>query len=344
MKAVVIHAPHDLRLDEWETTQPGPGEVQIRIGAGGICGSDLHYYHHGGFGTVRIQQPMVLGHEIAGTVAAIGPGVTAVAPGDRVAVNPSAPCNHCRFCLAGMQNHCLDMRFYGSAMRNPHVHGGFREMLTCREDQAHRLPSGTDLAEAAFAEPLAVCLHAATQAGPLLGQRVLVSGCGPIGALSVLVARQAGAREIVVTDLLDEPLALACTIGADIGINMAADPAGLAPYYADKGAFDVVLEASGAPKAIAAAIPAARPGATLVQIGIGGAETPLPLNLAVSKELTLRGTFRFHQEFAWAADAIATRRIDVRPLLTATLPAAQAREAFDLASDRKRAMKVQLAF
>ncbi len=345
MKAVVIHAPHDLRLDEWTAAEPpGPGEVAVRIGAGGICGSDLHYYHHGGFGTVRIQHPMILGHEIAGTVSAVGPGVTRVAAGDRVAVSPSAPCGHCRYCLEGLAQHCLDMRFYGSAMRNPHVHGGFREQLVCQEDQAHPLPAGTDLTEAAFAEPLAVCLHAARQAGPLLGKRVLVSGCGPIGALSVLVARHGGAREIVVTDLLDEPLALARRVGADRTVNMAAEPNGLAGFTQDKGYFDVVLEASGAGPAIAAACAAARPQAVLVQIGNGGAETALPLNMVVAKELTLRGTFRFHEEFAWAVGFIGSRRIDVRPLLTAVLPAAEAGRAFDLASDRKQAMKVQLAF
>ncbi len=344
MKAVVIHAPHDIRLDDWELEAPQADQIQLQIGAGGICGSDLHYYHQGGFGTVRIQHPMVLGHEIAGTVTAMGTNVAGLDVGDRVAVNPSVSCGHCKYCLEGMQNHCLDMRFYGSAMRSPHVHGGFREVLTCRADQAHKLSSGTHLNEAAFAEPLAVCLHAGKQAGPLLGKRVLVSGCGPIGALSVLVARHGGARQVVVTDLLDEPLALARRIGADEAINMATTPDGLAKFGAEKGTFDVVLEASGAPRAIAAAIGAARPQATIVQIGIGGAETAIPLNVVVSKELRLRGTFRFHEEFAWAVDFIASRRIDVRPLLSAVIPAADARAAFDLASDRKRAMKVQLAF
>ena len=350
MKAVVIHAPYDLRFGEWEADaqgpgqEPGPGQVQVRIGAGGICGSDLHYYHQGGFGTVRIQQPMVLGHEIAGTVAAAGPGVASVVVGDRVAVSPSAPCGHCKYCREGMQNHCLDMRFYGSAMRMPHVHGGFREQLICREDQAHKLPSGTELTEAAFAEPLAVCLHAAKQAGPLQGKRVLVSGCGPIGALSVLVARHGGAREVVVTDLLEEPLSLARQIGADQAINMATTPDGLAKFAADKGTFDVVFEASGAGPAVAASILAARPQAVIVQLGIGGAETAIPLNLVVSKELSLRDTFRFHEEFSWAVDFIGRHQIDVRPLLSAVLPAANARQAFDLASDRKQAMKVQLAF
>ena len=344
MKAIVIHAPHDIRIDEWPVEAPGPEQVSVRIAAGGICGSDLHYYHQGGFGTVRIQHPMVLGHEIAGTVAAVGSGVTRVSVGDLVAVNPSVPCGRCRYCLDGMANHCLDMRFFGSAMRTPHVHGGFREQLTCREDQVHLLPPGTDLTEAAFAEPLSVCLHAARQAGSLMGKRVLVSGCGPIGALCALVARHGGALEIVVTDLLDEPLAVVRRLGADRVINMAAQPDGLAEYGKDKGTFDVVLEASGAGPAVAAAAAAARPGAVIVQVGIGGAETAVPLNTFVAKELTLRGTFRFHEEFAWAVDFITQRKIDVRPLLSAVLPLSEARHAFDLASDRKQSMKVQVTF
>jgi L-idonate 5-dehydrogenase len=345
MRAAVIHAPHDLRIEEAPEQPFGANDVRIRVGAGGICGSDLHYYHHGGFGTVRIQEPMILGHEIAGAVIAIGPNVTTVAIGDKVAVNPSLPCGVCRYCLDGRSNHCLDMRFYGSAMRTPHIQGGFREELVCTQAQAVKLPAGVAITEAAFAEPLSVCLHAARQAGPLLGRRVLVTGTGPIGALLIMVARQAGAREIVATDLLDPPLALAGTIGADRTINTRTDSNGLNCYAADKGTFDVVFEASGAPPALAAAITVARPGATIVQVGIGADAMPsVPLNTLVAKEITLRGTFRFHAEFAWAVDFIVSRRIDVRPLLTEVVPLADAVRAFDLATDRSRAMKVLLSF
>jgi len=134
-RALVIHAPHDLRVEPREVPAPGPGEVRVRIRRGGICGSDLHYHRHGGFGTVRLKHPMVLGHEVAGEVEAVGEGVTRVSPGDRVAVNPSRPCGTCRFCQKGLQNHCTDMRFYGSAMRDPHVDGAFREVLTTTEAQ-----------------------------------------------------------------------------------------------------------------------------------------------------------------------------------------------------------------
>jgi L-idonate 5-dehydrogenase len=343
MKAAIIHAPLDLRIDDIAPPTMGEGEVMVRIRAGGICGSDLHYYQHGGFGTVRIQEPMILGHEMAGEVVDTGAGVTGLAAGDHVAVNPSRPCGHCRFCLEGMANHCLDMRFFGSAMRMPHVQGGFREMLVCQAAQAVLVPPDVPLELAAFAEPLSVCLHAARQAGSLHGRRVLVTGVGPIGALCVLVARHAGAREIVVTDLTEAALAMARRIGADLALNTATDPQALDRFGADKGHFNVAFEASGAGPALASALQVVRPGGTIVQVGIGGSDAKVPLNTLVAKEISLRGTFRFHEEFAWAVDLLAKRALDVMPLLTEILPLDQAVRAFDLAGDRSRAMKVQLA-
>ena len=344
MRAAVIHAPRDLRIEEADIPALGPEDVKVRIRAGGICGSDLHYYLHGGFGSVRLRQPMILGHEIAGEVLETGAEVSRVRPGDRVAVNPSRPCGRCRFCLEGRANHCLDMRFYGSAMRMPHVQGGFREVLVCGEAQAVPVPPGLALETAAFAEPLSVCLHAARQAGPLLGRRVLVTGTGPIGALAILVARQAGAREIVATDITDVPLALARRIGADAALNTASAPKALDRFKADKGYFDVVFEASGSAIALAGALEVTRPGGVIVQVGLGGGDMTLPVNLLVAKEISLRGTFRFHEEFAWAVDFLAAGAIDVSPLLTEIVPLAEAVRAFDLAADRTRAMKVLLAF
>lgn len=343
MLAAVLHAPRDLRIEEVADAAPGPGEVAVRVRAGGICGSDLHYYLDGGFGAIRLREPMILGHEIAGEITATGPGVTAVRPGDRVAVNPGVACGTCRFCLAGHPNQCLDMRFYGSAMRVPHVQGGFRQQLVCKETQAVRLPADMAPETAAFAEPLAVCLHAARQAGPLQGRRVLVSGTGPIGALAILVARHGGAREVVATDLSPAPLAIARRIGADAAFDLRAEPDALDRFGADKGTFDVVFEASGSGAALAGVLRAARPGATIVQIGTGG-DIPLPLSVLVAKEITLRGTFRFNEEFTWAAEFLASGAIRVDPLLTEVVPVREATRAFDLATDRSRAMKVQLAF
>jgi L-idonate 5-dehydrogenase len=343
MRAVVIHAPKDLRIDEFPDAEPGPGEVRVRIAAGGICGSDLHYYHHGGFGTVRIRQPMALGHEIAGMIAAVGDGVSHLVPGMRVAVNPSQACGVCVHCREGMRNQCLDMRFMGSAMRNPHVQGGFREHVTVAAAQAIPIGDRLSLAEAAMAEPLAVCLHAASQAGRLMGKRVLVTGCGPIGALMVLVARYAGAAEIVATDVAEAPLVIARRFGADHAFNVAGATAALDPWRAGKGTFDVLFEASGNAAALRLAFDLLRPGATIVQLGLGG-EVTLPLNSIVTKELQLRGTFRFDPEFELALRLMGGGRLDVKPLITASLPFEQAIDAFELASDRSKAMKVQLTF
>ena len=343
MKAVVIHAAGDLRVDDVESGPLGAGEVRVRMAAGGICGSDLHYYRHGGFGAVRLREPMVLGHEIAGTVMETAADVTDLRVGQKVAVNPSRPCGQCRFCRVGQENHCSDMRFYGSAMRFPHVQGGFREELVCAASQAVPVPDHVSLAEAAMAEPLAVCLHAANQAGPLLGRRVLVTGAGPIGVLLVAVARRAGAAEIIVSDVLDAPLRFAAEAGADRTINVAQDPDGLRDYGRNKGTVDVMLEAAGSAAPLRTGLDVVAPRGIIVQVG-QGAEAQLPMSLIVTKELQLRGTFRFGAEFTTAVAFIAPRLVDVRPLLTETVPMAEARRAFELAGDKSLSMKVQLAF
>ena len=342
MKAVIIHATKDLRVEERAVETPGPGQVGIAIGAGGICGSDLHYFNHGGFGTIRVKHPMVLGHEVAGTVTALGAGVETIAVGDRVAVSPSLPCNECEYCLKGQQNHCLNMRFYGSAMRMPHVDGAFRQQLVAEASQCHKLADGVSLAEGAFAEPFAVTLHAVNRAGSLLGKRVLITGSGPIGALCVLAARVHGAREIIVTDVVDAPLAYARKVGADRTINVADAPEQLTALAAGKGTLDVMFEASGNAAALASGLAALRPRSTLVQLGLGG-DIALPQNVVVGKEIDIRGSFRFHEEFGLAVDLINQRRVDVRPLLSNTFPIDEAVKAFELASDRSRSMKVQLA-
>lgn len=342
MKAIVIHGPKDLRIEDRPEEAPGSGEVLVRVVSGGVCGSDLHYYAHGGIGAVRLREPMILGHEVAGRIEALGPGVRGLAEGQLVAVSPSRPCGACRYCLEGLPNHCLDMRFYGSAMPFPHIQGAFRNLLVA--DAAQCAPAdGLTPGEAAMAEPLAVCLHAVRQAGGLVGKRVLVTGCGPIGQLSILAARRAGAHEIIAADLTAFTLGMARAAGADATLDMAADPQALAPFGADKGTFDVLLECSGAAPALAAAIGALRPAATIVQLGLGG-DMAVPMQALTVKELTLKGSFRFHPEFAVAVDMMRKGLIDAKPLITDTVPLADAEQAFRLAGDRTRAMKVQIAF
>ncbi|MBB4406916.1 MULTISPECIES: L-idonate 5-dehydrogenase [Agrobacterium tumefaciens complex] len=343
MKAVVIHAAKDLRIEERPDEQPGPGQVEVAIEAGGICGSDLHYYNHGGFGTVRVREPMILGHEVAGTIKALGEGVSGLAVGDRVAVSPSRPCNHCEFCLKGQQNQCLNMRFYGSAMPMPHIQGAFRQRLVAEAYQCHKVRDGVSIHEAAMAEPFAVTLHGVNRAGALTDKRVLVTGCGPIGALAIIAARAHGAREILATDIMDAVLQKALAIGADRVINVASDPDALSAYSANKGYFDVQFEASGNERAVRSGLEALKPRSTVVQLGLGG-DVSIPQNMVVAKEIEMKGTFRFHEEFGLAVDFINQRRVDLKPLLTGTFPLEEAVAAFEAAGDRSRSMKVQLAF
>ncbi len=343
MEALVIHAPGDLRVETVDTGPLGAGQLQVRVRCGGICGSDLHYYQHGGFGAIRIKEPMVLGHEVSGVIEAVGSDVTGFAPGERVAISPSNPCGKCRFCQQGLQNHCLDMRYYGSAMRTPHVQGAFRQQIVCETHQAHKLADSVSDGEGAMAEPLSVALHAVNRAGPLLGKRVLVTGCGPIGALAIVAARRAGASHIVATDVGAHTLGKALKVGADEVVNVAETPDGLARFTQDKGSFDVLFEASGNGRALVGAFDALRPRGIIVQVGLGG-EMTLPINTIVAKEFELRGAFRFHEEFAVAVELLNKGLVDVKPLISATLSYRDSARAFALAADRSQAMKVILNF
>lgn len=338
-----LHGPHDLRLETMDLLGPAAGEVLVRMGAGGICGSDLHYFHDGGFGPIRVKEPIILGHEVAGTVEALGGGVEGLSVGDKVALNPSRPCGECRFCLEGHINHCLNMRFFGSALRFPHEQGAFRERMVVRAAQCERLSPGTSVAQGACAEPLAVCLHAANRAGDLQDRRLLVTGAGPIGVLCAAVARHRGAAEIVVTDLQDAPLAVASDMGATRAVNVGREPAALDEYAVDKGTFDVAFECSAAGPALASAIATVRPLGRIVQVGVTG-DMGVPINALVGKEIDLVGTHRFHAEFAEAVRLIDGGAIDVRPMITHSLPVTALSEAFEVAGDRTRAVKAQLEF
>ena len=307
MKALVIHGAKDLRLETRDAEAPGPGQVAVALKAGGICGSDLHYYNHGGFGPIKLREPMVLGHEVAGEIVELGPDVEGLRVGQLVAISPSRPCYNCLYCRAGQLNHCLNMRFYGSAMPFPHIQGAFQEYLVAEAEQCV-VADGLTAGEAAMAEPLAVALHAVKQAGNLLGARVLVTGSGPIGALTILAARRAGAAEIIATDLSDYTLAKAKAVGADQTHNILTQPQALAPYSVDKGQVDVHFECSGAAAALASGISVLRPAGQLIQLGLGG-DMNVPMQALTAKEISLKGSFRFHFEFK-ASGVFDAKRLD----------------------------------
>ncbi len=343
MKSIVCHGPKDLRIQDAEIPAPGPQQLLVRVAFGGICGSDLHYFQHGGFGTVRIREPMALGHEISGIVHGVGAQVQGLRAGQRIAISPSRPCGHCRFCQLGQHNHCLNMRFYGSAMPFPHIQGAFSEFIVIEAHQAHAIGDHLSLSEAALAEPLSVGLHAIQRAGGVLGKQVLVTGCGPIGSLLIGGLRRAGAARIVAVDLADRPLQCAREMGADETLNLRTDAQALDRYKVDKGQFDAVFEASGSEAALKSALDVIAPRGVLVTVGLGG-DIALPMNQLVAKEVDLRGTFRFHPEFATAVQFLNEGLIDGKPVITGVVPASQAVQAFELACDKQRSLKVQIDF
>lgn len=338
-----LYGTRDLRVETQPMPPIGPGEVLLRMAAGGICGSDLHYYQDGGFGPVRVREPIIAGHEASGFVDSIGKDVVGIAPGMLVAVNPSQPCGQCHYCGIGQPIHCLSMRFMGSAMRLPHEQGLFRDRMVVPAIQCHPVSGAVTPAEAACAEPLAVCLHAVAQSGDLSGARVLVTGAGPIGLLTVAAIRHAGAADIVVTDLSDAALSRAPAMGATATLNVASDPDSLAPWQVDKGRFDVVFDCSAAGPALRSAFAAVKPRGTIVQVGVTG-DITIPLNALVGKEIVWRGSQRFDREFAEAVALISSRAIDVRPIITHAFPLEMAVEAFEQAGDRSVACKVQITF
>lgn len=343
-RACVLHAQEDVRIEARDVGDVGPGQVLVRIGAGGVCGSDIHYYWEGGIGTIRVTEPIILGHEVAGTVEKVGKDVVRVKPGDRVALNPSRPCGKCRFCQEGNQQHCLEMSFFGSAMLKPHSQGAFRDLIVTEDFRCEPVGDKVSLGEAACAEPLSVAVHAVNQGGSLVGKRVLVTGAGPIGALVVAAAKYAGAQEIVATDLSEAPLKAALAMGATLTIDGSREPERLiSEYSADKGVFDVAFECTGVGAVLKQIFPVIRPRGTIVQVGVMG-EAAIPINALVGKEIKLVGTHRANTEFAVAARLIRDGRIDVRPIISATLPMEQIAKAFAIARDRRTQMKVQLSF
>src|SRR3954463_14050866 len=209
MKVAVLHAPGEIRIEERERPEPGPREVLVQITAVGVCGSDVHYYEHGRIGPFVVDAPLILGHESAGRVVELGPGATKHAVGDRVTLEPGVPCGRCRECRAGRYNLCADVRFFAT----PPIDGAFADFVAIHEDFAFALPDSISDEAGALMEPLSVGIWACQKANVSAGDRVLVTGAGPIGLLAAQCARAFGATEIAVTDLNARRLSLAESTG-----------------------------------------------------------------------------------------------------------------------------------
>ncbi|TWI42787.1 L-idonate 5-dehydrogenase [Mesorhizobium tianshanense] len=340
--AATLFGSQDLRVIEHPLDPLAPGMVRVRFGAGGICGSDLHYFRHARTGDFVVTSPLVLGHEVAGEIVEISADAPGLAVGDRVAVNPSRWCGRCARCAEGRANLCENIYFMGSASKTPHMQGGFASLFDATPAQCIKVPPDVAYQAAALAEPLAVSLHAVARAGDIAGSNVILFGAGPIGLLTMLAAKLKGCGDLTVADIAEAPLAFASKLGADRTIDLSSGDDELKAFAADR-AIDAAFEISGTAAGLAAAIASVRRGGTVVQVGnLPGGQIPVAANAVMAKEINLNGTFRFGVEFNQAVDLIVGGDIDVLKLVTAERPLSSARDAFRLAADRSQSVKVVL--
>lgn len=331
MRAAVLHGVGDVRIEERPVPGAGPGEVVVRVSSVGVCGSDTHYYDHGRIGRFVVDSPLVLGHEAAGEVASLGPGVTSLAVGQRVSVEPGVPDLTCPQCLAGRYNLCPGMRFFAT----PPVDGALAEYVVVHAAFAHPVPDVLSDDAAALLEPLSVGLWACRKGGVTAGSRVLVTGAGPIGLVSVQAALASGATEVVVSDVNPERLALARDLGAtDVVDARTADVAELPRPP------EVLLECSGHPAATTAAIRALDRAGRAVLVGMGGDELSLPLSVVQERELQVTGTFRYAGTWPTSIALVAAGRVDLDRLVTGTYGLDGAADALTAGRDDPRSVKV----
>jgi len=328
MKALVLHGIRDLRVEERQTPKPGPGQVLVRVRAVGLCGSDVHYYTHGRIGDQVVREPMIVGHEAAGEVAAVGPGVEGLLAGARVAIEPALSCGKCEWCTTGRPNECPGVRFFST----PPVDGVMCEFVVAEREQCAAIPDSMSFEEAAMLEPLQVAVHATNLGGTVPGETVAVIGAGCIGLGCMELARVGGAAQIIMTDRLDYRLKLARSLGADATVNVEKEDPGaaLARLTGGRGA-DLVLEctnrASGPPQALeAAAI-----GGRVVLVGIPQEdEVTLDPHRARRKELRVQFVRRSRFALRQALRLVESKRVDVASWVTHRFGLAEAKKAFDL--------------
>jgi len=331
MRAAVLRGPGDVVVEERPVPQAGPGHVVVRVRSVGVCGSDTHYYDHGRIGRFVVESPLVLGHEAAGEVTALGPGVTRLAVGQRVSIEPGVPDLTCEQCLAGRYNLCPDMRFFAT----PPIDGAFAEYVVVHEAFAHPVPDSIDDDAAALLEPLSVGIWACAKARVSAGSRVLVTGAGPIGLVSVQTALAFGATEVVVSDVNPARLALAGELGATTLVDARESRVTDLPRSPQ-----VLLECSGVPAAIGEAIRALDRAGRAVLVGMGGDEVPLPLSVVQERELELTGTFRYANTWPTAIALVASGRVDVNRLVTGSYRLDQAEEALTAGRRDQQSVKV----
>ncbi|CAN7414322.1 L-idonate 5-dehydrogenase [Arthrobacter sp. LjRoot14] len=337
--AVVAHAAGDLRVEDVPVPPPGFDEAVVEVAFGGICGSDLHYWLHGAAGESILRAPMVLGHEIVGTVLHAAADGTGPAAGTPVAVHPATPGPGTARYPEDRPNLSPGCTYLGSAARFPHTDGAFSRYVNLPARMLRALPAGLSLRTAALAEPASVAWHAVGRAGDVAGKTALVIGSGPIGALAVAVLKRAGARRIVAVDMHPKPLEIARAVGADEVLKGDESDA-IAAVEAD-----VVIESSGSHHGLASAIKGAVRGGKVVMVGLlPSGPQPVLISLAITRELELLGSFRFNGEIDEVIAALADGTLFVDPVVTHDFPLERGLEAFEVARNSAESGKVLLDF
>lgn len=337
--AVVAHAAGDLRIQDIPAPSPASDEAVVEVTFGGICGSDLHYWLHGAAGESVLKAPMVLGHEIVGTVLLAAADGTGPAAGTAVAVHPATPGPGTARYPEDRPNLSPGCTYLGSAARFPHTDGAFSRYAALPSRMLRPLPSGLSLRTAALVEPASVAWHAVARAGEVVGKTALVIGSGPIGALAVAVLKRAGAQRIVAVDMHPKPLEIARAVGAD-EVLKGDDAEAIAAVEAD-----IVIESSGSHHGLASAIRGAVRGGKVVMVGLlPSGPQPVLISLAITRELELVGSFRFNNEIDEVIGALADGSLAVDPVVTHTFVLDQGLEAFDVARNSAESGKVLLDF
>jgi D-xylulose reductase len=302
--------------------------VRIAIRTVGICGSDVHYYTHGAIGPFVVKEPMILGHEAAGTVIEVGSQVTELVPGDRVCMEPGIPDPTSRASRLGKYNLDPAVRFWAT----PPVHGILRPTVVHPADYTFKLPDSVSFAAAAMVEPLAVGVHGATKAQVQPGDVAVVTGAGPIGLVTALAALAAGCARVIVSDVDDAKLELAERLGPIRGVNVKREKlADVVMRETENWGADVVFEASGNEKAAAEVFDLVCPGGRIVYIGMPLSPIAFDVTKGQIKEARVEHVFRYAHVFGRTVAMLASGRIDVAPLITHTYPFEDSVEAFEFA-------------
>jgi len=340
--SLVLERQNELSLRPIEIPSTlGEDDVRIRIHTVGICGSDIHYYTHGHIGPFVVREPMVLGHEAAGTVVEVGSRVRHLAPGDRVCMEPGIPDPTSRASRLGLYNVDPAVRFWAT----PPVHGCLTPFVVHPASFTYKLPDHVSFAEGAMVEPFAIGVQAAFKGAIRPGDTCLVTGCGTIGLMVALAALASGAGRVVISDVVDPKLELAAHYPGLIPVNAAREklPERVAALCGEGWGADVVLEASGSPRVYDDLLACVRPGGTVVLIGMPLEKVAFDIVAAQAKEIRIETVFRYANVFDRAIEMIASGKVDLKPLIAETFPFAQSVQAFErAATGRPTDIKLQI--